>query len=364
MSLVKPLAPGAVVGILGGGQLGRMMAHAAHSLGYKTHIYTTHRGSATQVSSRKTVAAFDDLAALARFASEVDVVTYEFENVPADTARFLGQRVLVHPGPLALEVCQHRVREKSFLRDVVGVPTTRWAAARSVGEVRAAVAAVGLPCVLKTASGGYDGKGQVVLRSADEVEAAWARLGRGEAEVDCIVEAFVPFVCEASVVVARDQHGAVAAFDLTENEHRHHVLHRSVVPARVPAGVADRAAEIAAKVVVALDYVGVLGVELFVTGGGEVLVNELAPRPHNSGHWTMDAAVSSQFEQAIRAATGHPLGSPRRLVDVEMVNLIGEDVLSVPELLKEPLLKLHLYGKTEARAGRKMGHVNRLRLPA
>jgi 5-(carboxyamino)imidazole ribonucleotide synthase len=357
-----PLPPGAVVGILGGGQLGRMMAHAAHRLGYKTHIYTTHRGSATQVSSRKTVAAYDDTGALEAFAASVDVVTYEFENVPSATAAFLQERVAVHPGPRALEVCQHRVREKTFLRDEVGVATTAWGAANGPDEVRAWVERLGRPCVLKTASGGYDGKGQIIVGAGVDPAEAWARLTRGDPSVDCIVEAFVAFVCEASVVVARDQFGTVAPFDLAENEHRHHILHRSTVPARVGPGVQERAREVATRVVQALDYVGVLGVELFITADGGVLVNELAPRPHNSGHWTMDAAVTSQFEQAVRAVVGHPLGSPQRIVDAEMTNLIGDDVLAVPELLAEPFLKLHLYGKTEIRPGRKMGHVNRLRL--
>jgi 5-(carboxyamino)imidazole ribonucleotide synthase len=355
------LPSGSVVGILGGGQLGRMMAHAAHRLGYKTHIFTTKRGSATQVSSRKTVARYDDEEALRIFAEGVDVVTYEFENVPASTAAFLAQRVPVRPGPRALEVAQHRAREKTFMRDEVGAETAPWGLVETAEDAVAQVQVIGTPCVLKTATSGYDGKGQIILREGDDPVAAWHKLTDSRDDKTCILEGFVDFAFEASVVVARDIHGAIAPFDMAENDHKNHVLHRSTVPSQAPVAVAREAQRIASRIVEVLDYVGVMGVEFFVTHDDRVLVNEVAPRPHNSGHWTMDACISGQFDQAIRAAVGHPLGSPRRLVDVEMVNLLGDDVAQVDQLLREPNLRMHLYGKTDVKPGRKMGHFTRLR---
>ena len=353
------LPPGSVIGMLGGGQLGRMTALAAAKLGYHTHVFAPALGPATQVTDRVTLAAYEDEAALADFAAAVDVVTYEFENVPAATADFLASRVAVRPGPHALAVCQDRVREKSFLAEIA-VLTTRWWPVDDVQSLARAVAELGGQGVLKTARGGYDGKGQTVVSPSHDLAKAWAAVAGERTQVSCILEAFVDFELEASVVVARGLHEDVAAFDLGENEHRDHILHRTIVPARVSPQVRAEALRIARRVAEALDYVGVMGIEVFVTRSGDVLVNELAPRPHNSGHWTQDGALTCQFEQQARAVCGLPLGSPRRLADAVMTNLIGQDVLRVPELLADPENKVHLYGKIAARPGRKMGHVNRL----
>lgn len=354
------LPPGSVIGILGGGQLGRMTALAAYPLGYQVHIFSPEEGPATQVTPHRTLAQYEDEDALARFADSVHAVTYEFENVPSATAEFLAARVPVRPGPHALAICQHRVREKQFLNDA-GVGTTRWGAALSADDVARWVSEFGAPCVLKTSRFGYDGKGQTIVRSVDDAARAWAVVSHGRDGVECIVEAFVDFSMEASVVAARGVRGDVASFDLVENIHRDHILNRTIAPARVTEGVAAQADAIAHTVINALDYVGVLGIEMFVGRDGRVLVNELAPRPHNSGHWTQNGCVTSQFEQTVRAVMGLPLGSPRRLADAEMFNLIGDDVLRVPELLTDPNNHVHLYGKAEWRPGRKMGHVNRLR---
>ncbi|MCB9681664.1 MAG: 5-(carboxyamino)imidazole ribonucleotide synthase [Alphaproteobacteria bacterium] len=352
-----PLSPGSVIGMLGSGQLGRMTALAAAPLGLRTHVFAPEPGPATLVTDLYTRAAYDDEDALARFAATVDVVTYEFENVPARTAAFLAGRVPVRPGPAALGICQHRVSEKTFLRDA-GIPTTGWRAVSNAAEVAAAADALGRPCVLKTARFGYDGKGQTIVRPGTDAADAWRVIAGDKAELDAIVEAFVDFRLEASVVVARGFRGEVAAYELVENRHRDHILHQTIVPADVSDTVRTEADAIARTVVEALDYVGVLGVEMFVTHDGQVLVNELAPRPHNSGHWTQDGAVTCQFEQHARAVAGLPLGSVARVGDAVMTNLLGDDVDQVPTWLAEPHAKVHLYGKTEARAGRKMGHVN------
>lgn len=353
------LPTGSVLGILGGGQLGRMTALAAAPLGYDTHIFSPGPGPATQVTPHATIAAYDDTEALAAFADAVDVVTYEFENVPGETAAFLAERVPVRPGPKALQIAQHRIREKSFLADI-GVPTARWAAAYGPEDVARHADALGGPCVLKTARGGYDGKGQTVVRSAADGGEAWGTISGGRDGVEGILEAFVDFAFEASVVVARGLDGQIAAYDLVENRHRDHILHTTIVPAEASEAVRAEADRIARTIIDALDYVGVLAIEMFITASGEVLVNELAPRPHNSGHWTIDGAITSQFEQVVRACMGRPLGSAARRGNVEMVNLIGDDIEQVPALLARPDVKMHLYGKADARPGRKMGHYTRV----
>lgn len=350
------LPRGAVVGILGGGQLGRMMAEAAAPLGYRVHVYAPGPGPASHVTDRATFAPYDDLEALAAFADAVDVVTYEFENVPADTAAFLAARVPVRPGPRALEVAQHRVREKAFLNDA-GLATAPWRPAGSAAEVAAAVEALGAPCVLKTARGGYDGKGQTTVRGADDAARAWEAITVGRSGVQAIVEGFVDFAYEASVVVARGLDGTVAAFDLVENRHSDHVLHQTIVPADAPDAVRRAAREAAERVAEGLGYVGVLAVEFFVTADGRILANEIAPRPHNSGHWSIEGAVASQFEQAIRAVTGCPLGSPAIVAPCTMTNLLGDEIDDVDRWLRTPDAHLHLYGKGAPRPGRKMGHV-------
>lgn len=352
------LPPGAVIGMLGTGQLGRMSALAAFPLGYQVHVFGPEHGPATQVTPRVTLAAYDDEHALAAFADAVDVVTYEFENVPAATAAFLAGRVPVRPGPRALAICQHRVHEKRFLQEV-GAPTAAWRAVSSVEELARAAEELGRPLVLKTARFGYDGKGQAILRPGDDPARAWAAIG-GKPGTEAIAEAFVPFAYEASVVVARSISGEVAAYDLVENVHRDHILHRTLAPAPTAAPSTLAAADaLARRIVEALDLVGVLGIELFVLPDGSLAVNELAPRPHNSGHWTQDGALTSQFEQHVRAVAGLPLGDPQRHGAWTMTNLVGDDVLAVPTWLADPRAKVHLYGKEHARPGRKMGHVNR-----
>jgi 5-(carboxyamino)imidazole ribonucleotide synthase len=351
------LAPGATIGILGGGQLGRMLALAAAPLGFRVHIFAPEADSpAFDVCFAYTCAAYRDETALAAFAGAVDVVTYEFENVPVETVRFLEERVPVRPGSTALAVAQDRLAEKRLARDL-GAGTADFAAVDSLADLEAAVQRIGLPAVLKTTRFGYDGKGQAKLRGPADIPAAWAAM-KGQ---PAILESFVAFACEVSVVAARAVDGAFAAFPVTENEHRDHILHRSVVPAAIAPATAAAAIAITHRIADALDYTGVLGVEFFVTGDGEVLVNEIAPRVHNSGHWTQDGAVTSQFEQHIRAIAGWPPGSTALVGSgAEMVNLIGAEADAWAALAATPGARLHLYGKREARPGRKMGHVNRV----
>jgi 5-(carboxyamino)imidazole ribonucleotide synthase len=351
------LAPGSTIGILGGGQLGRMLALAAARLGLKSHIYCPDPQSpAFDVTPHKTVAAYDDVEALKAFAAQVDVITYEFENVPAATAEVLAGLKPLRPGPNALAISQDRLAEKSFLASK-NIPVAPYRAVHSLDDLHAAVAELGLPAVLKTTRLGYDGKGQRVLREPGDAETAFADLQPHP----LVLEGFVPFEKEISVVVARGLDGTVRAFDAAENVHRHHILYTSTVPADIPPGVEKHAAMLAKVIVVALDYVGVLGVEFFVIGGERpsLMVNEIAPRVHNSGHWTEAVCLTDQFEQHIRAIAGWPLGDPRRMADVVMQNLVGDEVDMVPDGLDGDT-QPHLYGKAEARPGRKMGHINRI----
>ena len=354
------LPPGAVIGILGGGQLGRMTALAAARLGYRCHIFCPEAQSpAAQVTPLATVADYADEAALMDFAKAVDVVTYEFENVPFAAADILSRHVPVRPDPKVLHVCQNRLREKDFCREG-GVPTARYAEITDSGRLREAVAQLGRPCVLKTAELGYDGKGQVLIDKETDLDKVWADMARAAATVGVILEAFVDFRMEISVIVARGMDGARQTYVPVENQHKHHILDQTIVPARVPAKIADKAEGIARHLAERIDLVGLLAIEMFVTASDEVLVNELAPRPHNSGHWTLDACVTSQFEQVVRAVAGQPLGATDRLADAVMKNLIGDEVEGAQAALSDPNLKLHLYGKAEARPGRKMGHTTRL----
>jgi 5-(carboxyamino)imidazole ribonucleotide synthase len=354
MSVLVP--PGGVLGILGGGQLGRMLALAAARLGIESHIYCPDPGSpAFQVARRITCAAYEDEAALAAFASDVDVVTYEFENIPPLTASVLSARRPVWPPVSALETTQDRLTEKTFIRSL-SIGTADFANVETRADLNFAVARIGRPSILKTRRFGYDGKGQTLIRPGANLDAAWAKVG-GQPS---ILEAFVPFVREVSVIAARDIDGEIVTYDLVENEHRDHILHRSVFPALVSEAVATRARAIATEIAAALDYVGVLGVEMFVTEDGSVLVNEIAPRVHNSGHATMDACVVGQFENHVRAVCGWPLGATDRHSDAMMMNLIGEEVHEWRFAAAEPGLAVHIYGKAEARPGRKMGHVTRI----
>jgi 5-(carboxyamino)imidazole ribonucleotide synthase len=351
----KALAPGATIGILGGGQLARMLALAAAPLGLNSHIFAPEPDSpAFQVALAHTLATYADEAALARFAAAVDVVTYEFENVPVETVAFLERLVPVRPGAKALGVAQDRLQEKRLARDL-GALTADFAAVNALADLKNRLAQVGMPGILKTTRLGYDGKGQAKINSAADAEAAWAAV-RGQPS---IFESFVHFRCEVSVLVARDVRGHMACFDVTENVHRNHILHTSTVPANIPPELAAEAVFVAQRMAEALDYVGVMGVEFFV--GDDVLyVNEIAPRVHNSGHWTQNACTVSQFEQHMRAVAGWPLGATRRHSDAVMTNLLGDDVSQWPALAAEPGAALHLYGKAEARPGRKMGHINRI----
>ncbi len=354
---ISPLPAGSTIGILGGGQLGRMLSLAASRLGMRTHIFCPDPDSpAFEVTPHKTVAAYDDVAALAAFADAVDVITYEFENVPAATAEFLAARKPLRPGANALAVSQDRLAEKGFLASK-NIPVAPYRAVETLADLDAAMDALGLPAVLKTTRLGYDGKGQRVIRERADAAAAFAELS----PKPLVLEAFIPFDKEISVVVARNAAGEVRAFDAAENVHRHHILFTSTVPADIAPGLEKHAAMLAKVIVVALDYVGVLGVEFFVVPGERptLLVNEIAPRVHNSGHWTEAVCLTDQFEQHIRAVLGWPLGDPARMADVVMENLVGDEVLTVPKGL-DGNTQPHLYGKTAVRAGRKMGHVNRI----
>ncbi len=353
----EPLPPGATIGILGGGQLGRMSAMAAARLGYRCHVFAPDADSpGMQIAAATTVAAYEDEEALRRFAAAVDVVTFEFENVPAETLEALAPLAPCRPGVEVLRVCQDRLAEKEFLGRA-GVPVAPWRAVQSLEDLRAAMAAIGLPAVLKTTRMGYDGRGQEVLRRAEEAEAAYARLE----PKPLILEAFVPFRAEVSAIVARGSDGALAVFDAVENHHRDHILDTSLAPARVPEEVAAAARGHAARVAAELGLVGVLALEMFLLPDGALLGNEIAPRPHNSGHWTIDACLASQFEQHVRAVAGLPLADPARHHDAVMRNLIGPAGLEAwPGIVRDGRVAAHLYGKAEARPGRKLGHATRL----
>jgi 5-(carboxyamino)imidazole ribonucleotide synthase len=346
----------ATIGILGGGQLGRMLALAAARLGFRCHVFAPSPDSpAFDVVHRVTCADYTDTEALDRFAGDVDVVTYEFENVPAETAAFLAARVAVVPDPTILATTQDRLAEKNFVTGL-GIPTAAFAEVSSPNDLRAAVERIGRPAVLKIRRFGYDGKGQVTIKNGTDPEVAWREAGAQP----CILEAFIPFQREVSVVAARGQTGVVECFDVTENEHRDHILKTSRVPAALSQHDAAQARRIAEIVAQKFGYVGVLAVEMFVLREGELLINEIAPRVHNSGHWTLDGASVSQFEQHIRAISGWPVAKPVRRGRVEMTNLIGQEVEDYRRYLDLPGVAVHLYGKTAIRPGRKMGHVTRV----
>jgi 5-(carboxyamino)imidazole ribonucleotide synthase len=350
------IGPGAKVGILGGGQLGRMFGIAARRMGYRVHAFEPNPDSpAGQISDVEVNAPFSDEAALAAFAADVDVVSFEFENIPLSAIEEVARCTPVRPRGEVLHICQNREREKAFLR-ANGFPHAPFAVVESAVDLAAALAEIGTPSVLKTADFGYDGKGQVKLQGDVDTAAVWEKFGsRG------VLEKWIPFQAELSVVVARGTDGVAMAFPASENIHKHHILDLSIVPARFDSGVVTEAGRIAERIAVALDVVGLLAVEFFLTKDGMLLVNELAPRPHNSGHYTFDACTTSQFEQQLRAVCGLPLGAPDLLTPVVMWNLLGhlwkdgEPDWSV--ILSEPRAKLHLYGKASARPGRKMGHV-------
>ncbi|WP_027059165.1 5-(carboxyamino)imidazole ribonucleotide synthase [Mesorhizobium loti] len=352
------LPAGSTIGIIGGGQLGRMLAMAAARLGYRTVVLEPQADCpAAQVANRQITAAYDDPAALAELAAVSAVVTYEFENVPVAAAEALAARVPVYPPVRALDVAQDRVGEKKFLNGI-GIATADFRSVDTDDDLTAALKAFGGSGILKTRRMGYDGKGQRVFRKMEA--GGFAGTCEAMGNVPLILESFVPFEREISVIAARGLDGAVTAYDPAENVHRNGILHTSTLPAAINSKTADAARAAAGKILSALDYVGVIGVEFFVLADGSLLANEIAPRVHNSGHWTEAACTISQFEQHIRAVAGLPLGSPGRHSDCVMENLIGDDVLRGPALLAEPDLILHLYGKAEARPGRKMGHFTRI----
>lgn len=356
----EPLPPGSTIGILGGGQLGRMLAMAAAKLGLKTHIYCDEPTCpAFDVTPQHTVGDYTDFDRLSGFAATVDAVTFEFENVPVEAARHLSELVPVRPGPLALEVAQDRLTEKQFISGL-GVPVAPFAPVDQAGDIVSALKRFSGPGILKTRRLGYDGKGQIRVAPADDPVAALAAIGNAPA----ILEQKLSFLSEISVLAVRGADGLIAFYDIPENTHSDGILRRSDVPSPLNEAVAERARTMARQIAEALGYVGVLAVEMFYMGPGAdepLLVNEIAPRVHNSGHWTMDACPVSQFENHIRAVAGWRLGTTARHSDAEMLNLIGKDAEAWSALAADPGALLHLYGKRESRNGRKMGHINRLR---
>lgn len=356
--MITPLPAGSTIGIIGGGQLGRMLAMATARLGYRTVVLEPQADCpAAQAANRQIVAGYDDPHALAELARECAVVTYEFENVPVQAASALAADVPVFPPARALEVAQDRLTEKTAI-NAMGIATARFLAVDDDEALAAGLEAFGGEGVLKTRRLGYDGKGQRVFRNATPQDAAGVFAQMGGSPL--ILEAFVAFEREISVIAARGHDGQIASYDPAENVHRDGILRTSTVPARASQATLDKAREAAAAILVGLDYVGVIGVEFFVLADGSLVVNEIAPRVHNSGHWTEASCVVSQFEQHVRAICGLPLGDAARHSDCVMENLIGDDVAQVPELLRESGVLVHLYGKAEARPGRKMGHFTRL----
>ncbi len=349
------LQPGARIGILGGGQLGRMLSVAASRLGFVTHIFEPGANPpAAQVADRVTTASYNDADALLAFADSVDVITYEFENIPTEALDLLEAHRPIRPGREALRVSQDRLTEKNFLQGL-GLNTAPFADVTDLASLNTAIKEIGTPAILKTRRFGYDGKGQARLRAPEDAEAALADMAGAPA----ILEGFVDFSHEVSIIAARGLDGQVACFDPGENVHSDGILHTTTVPARLRQAQRTDAVLLAANILNALDYVGVMGVELFVTPAG-LIVNEIAPRVHNSGHWTQNGCAVDQFEQHIRAVVGWPLGDGQRHSDVVMENLIGDDMDRVPELAQERGVALHLYGKAEVKPGRKMGHFNRI----
>jgi len=355
---MSALPPGSVIGILGGGQLGRMLAVAAARLGQQVHIYSDATGPAFDVASRHTVASYEDTDAITAWAREVDVVTYEFENVPLSAAAAADAAKPVRPGARALEVAQDRLVEKQFIEGL-GLPVAPFAAIDSDADLTRALQKTGMPALLKTRRFGYDGKGQTRIMTPDDAATARDAIGRAPA----ILEGFVSFEYEVSVIMVRGLDGQTVCYDIPLNTHVDGILATSTVPSPLPSEIAKRAVEIAERIAAALEYVGVLAVEMFFVGANAtepLVVNEMAPRVHNSGHWTLDACAVSQFENHVRAVSGWPLAPADRHVDAVMTNLIGADVKAWQTLAAEPGACLHLYGKRDARPGRKMGHLTRV----
>ena len=354
--MTNPLPTGATIGILGGGQLGRMLSVAASRLGLRTHIYEPGSNPpAADVAHAVTTAPYDDVAALTAFANAVDLVTYEFENIPTEALDIIEAITPIHPNRRTLGKSQDRLVEKTFLQEI-GLQVAPFADITDAASLDAALATIGTPSILKTRRFGYDGKGQSRLNAPEDAATALAAMAGAPA----VLEGFVNFSVEISIIAARNPQGEIACYDPGENIHRDGILHTTTVPAKIPTRLRTDAVLLAAKILNTLDYVGAMGVELFVTPQG-LIVNEIAPRVHNSGHWTQNGCAVDQFEQHIRAIAGWPLGDGKRYADVVMENLIGDDMDQVPALAKEPNCALHLYSKVETKAGRKMGHINRIK---
>ncbi len=356
-NFAEAILPGATLGVMGSGQLGRMFAIAARRMGYRVHTFSPDSDTPTgQVADLETAADYGDEAKVREFAKSVAVITFEFENVPSQTIEWAAAHCRVRPAGKVLHICQHRLREKEFLA-AAGIPVAPFRKIETAVELAAAVAEIGLPGVLKTAAFGYDGKGQRKLRAGDDLAEAW-RPFEGQ---PAVLEKFITFEREISVIVARGIDGSMTTWPVCENEHAHHILDVTLCPARLPGRVADRAVELARSIALALDLTGVLAVEMFLLSDGGIVVNELAPRPHNSGHFSFDASVTSQFEQQVRAVCGLPLGSTESLRPAAMANLLG-DAWADGEpnwagAAAFPAVKIHLYGKTSPKPGRKMGHL-------
>ncbi|NCC21181.1 MAG: 5-(carboxyamino)imidazole ribonucleotide synthase [Alphaproteobacteria bacterium] len=346
------------LGILGGGQLGRMSALAAARLGIEVHIFTPEENSpASKVAARTIVAPYDDKKALRKFAAGVDVISYEFENIPVESVRTLQKLVPVYPDDNLLEISQHRAREKKFLNDI-GIPTAQWAQLKHPDDIHGVLQSWGASqCILKTSRFGYDGKGQVFFRLGDDIYEAWAALNTD----DAIAEEVVDFECEISMIIARDKLAQTAVYGPSLNEHRNHILFRATVPAPIPEHLAAKAREMTEHLASAVDLIGVMALEMFLTKDVRVLANEIAPRTHNSGHWTIDACACSQFENHVRTVCGLNVGYPARHSDAVMVNLIGEDIKQTSKFLEIKNACVHDYGKGEVREGRKMGHITVLK---
>lgn len=367
----KVILPGSTIGVLGGGQLGRMMALQGRAMGYRfVTLDPTEDAPCGQVADKQIVAAYDDLTAATELAQHADVITYEFENVDAVVAAMLEREASVPQGSELLQVTQHRLREKQAIEQA-GVKVAPYYAIHNETQLREAVSELGFPCVVKTVRGGYDGKGQYVVRQEQDIAKAFDTLSSGlmlqEDGPHLVCEQFIPFTKELSVIAARNTSGEIAIFPIAENVHHHNILHETIVPARVPEEITTKAEAIARQIADALQVVGIIAVELFLTSSGELFVNELAPRPHNSGHYTMDACNVSQFEQHIRAICGLPMTPPKLLSPVVMVNILGEHVEGILTLIQNSenlpadiTIKTHLYGKKDSKPGRKMGHLNLL----
>ena len=346
--------PGSIIGIMGGGQLGRMTALAAANLGYRCHIYTDEINTpAAQVSEQVTIASYEDIEALTQFAETVDVITYEFENIPLSTANLLSQLKVLRPSPSVLAISQHRAYEKDFAIQN-GVRVAPYKAIKGIDDLEPAVKMLGTPCVLKTCRFGYDGKGQIKINSFDEIEPAWNQL----CGHDLVLEKFIKFEREISVIVARDVNHHTKVYQPVENRHVNHILDTTIVPANITEKTTNLATTMSLILANSLNLIGLLAVEMFVMEDESVIMNEIAPRPHNSGHWTQDGSQTSQFEQFVRAITGQPLGETRMIRPITMKNLIGNAIDQVPVFFNDSNAKIHLYGKAEVRPGRKMGHIN------